>query len=444
MKNLSLTVKIWLSISMISIILYLFLLLSMPNLMRGFFTEILREPPPRPHNKIYMKDQLPGVVIVRNPDFNLFQFILFADGTTTPAQARESFSDSLFAKIKQNALSQQAPTAEYSSTDGQDHIRYVISKQMVSDQPVYQVRFLRKGEEDQFVNSLLYRIMYYVGIGLVISWFASIVIVRYLTRPLVQMEQHVKRIANRNWHDPLNIKQGDEIGQLAGSIESMRQQLVQQEETQQSLLQNISHELKTPVMVIRSYAQAINDGVYPKGDLAGSIQVIDEEGERLERLVKQLLYLNRLEYLATQKPAPEKVSLDKLIQKITQRMNPQRPEITCHINLQPVAIDGDEDTLRVMIENLVDNHLRHAASSLEISLQMNSSKSESILYFWNDGSKIEPHILDELTQPFQKGRGGKFGLGLTIVQRILKMYQGQISLKNERNGVSSTVKIPFK
>lgn len=194
-------------------------------------------------------------------------------------------------------------------------------------------------------------------------------------------------------------------------------------------------------MVIRSYAQAIQDGVYPKGDLSGSIQVIDEEGERLEKLVKQLLYLTRLDYLATQIPVQKEIKLDQLIEKIVERVYLQRPEITWQIDLQPVTCEGDEETLRTMIENLLDNHLRHAASRLEITLEQN--RTEIILCFWNDGSKIEPHILAQMFQPFQKGREGKFGLGLTIVQRIVKMYQGQINLKNERNGVSSTVILPL-
>ena len=438
MKNTSLTIKIWLAISIVGLTLYLFLILIMPNLIRNVFTDTLKQRPAAPHSAL--TESAPPFANLRG--FKIRDFIILADGTTIPARVGESFTDALFNQIKHNALAQQLPRKLHESNDGQTHIRYYIQKGMAYGQPIYQVRFLRKSEEDHFVSHLLFRIMLYAGIVLVISWIASIIIVRYLTRPLVQMQQHVKRIANRNWHDPLDIKQGDEIGQLAGSIETMRRQLVQQEEAQQSMLQNISHELKTPVMVIRSYAGAINDGVYPKGDLAGSIKVIDEEGERLERLVKQLLYLNRLDYLATQNPAWEKISLDKLIQKIAQHINPQRPEITWQLNLQPVDVYGDEDTLRVMVENLLDNHLRHAASRLEISLRWDSLKSESVLYFWNDGSQIEPHILNEPSQPYQKGREGKFGLGLAIVQRIVKMYRGQFSLKNEKNGVSSTVIIP--
>lgn len=441
MKNLSLTVKLWLAFSLVSLLLYLVILLFIPALTRNFFTGNLMEPPIPPPKKHVDKEPLPSFFNVR--DFHIRGFIILADGTTIPARTRQLLPEFLLQEIKQNAASQQLPKKLYTSTNGQDHFRYSIKKDMAYGRPLYQVTFLRKSEEDRFVRTLLLGIMLYAGIALGISWFASLLLVRYLTRPLIKMERHVKRIANRNWHEPLNVKQGDEIGQLARSIETMRRQLIKQDEAQQSMLQNISHELKTPVMVIRSYARAMQDGIYPKGDLAGSVQVIDEEGERLEKLVKQLLYLTRLDYLANKNHFKESISLDKLIEKVTQRMNLQRPEITWELDLQPVTIEGDEDTLRAMIENLVDNHLRHAASRIEITLNVNN-ESEIVLQFWNDGSKIEPHIMNRIFKPFEKGREGKVGLGLTIVQQILKIYQGQIHLNNERNGVSSTVRIPLR
>lgn len=437
MKNLSLTVKIWLGLSLVSLLLYLVVLLMTPPLIRNFFRDNLMEPPEaQSKNKI--------VEPLNSRGFHIRSFIMLEDGTTLPSNAQQAFPVSFLNEIKKNAESQQSPKQFYESTSSQVHIRYVIGKDMAYGRPLYQVMFLRKPEEDLFVRTLLFNMMLYVGLALVVSWFVSLLIVRYLTRPLTIMEQHVKRIANRNWHEPLDIKRSDEIGNLATSIDAMRQQLIQQDETQQSILQNISHELKTPVMVIRSYAQAMHDGIYPKGDLNGSIQVIDEEGERLEKLIKQLLYLTRLDYLATKDPVHENVNLDKLIEKIVQRLNLQRPEITWQLDLQPVMIKGDEETLRAMIENLLDNHLRYAVSILTITLQVNSEQAEVVLNFWNDGSRIEPHILNQIFLPFQKGREGKFGLGLTIVQRILKIYHGQVTLKNDGNGVSTTVRIPVK
>ncbi|MBO8137719.1 MAG: HAMP domain-containing histidine kinase [Desulfotomaculum sp.] len=434
MKNLSLTVKIWLALSLVSLILYVFVLLIMPPLIRNFFTNTLMEPPvlPPPKNEI------------EGRGFHVRSFIMLEDGTTLPPDAQRAFPPSFLKEIKQNAELQQSPRQLYESKNKQTGIRYVIVKNMAYGKPLYRVMFLRKPEEDLFVKTFLFDIMLYVGAALLVSWFVSLLIVRYLTRPLTIMEKHVKLIADRNWHEPLDIKRNDEIGKLAKSIDTMRRQLIQQDESQQSMLQNISHELKTPVMVIRSYAQAMQDGVYPRGDLKGSIQVIDEEGKRLEKMIQQLLYLTRLDYLAAKNPVYGNVCLKNLIEEITQRLNLQRPEITWQLSLQPVTVKGDEDTLRVMIENLLDNHLRYAASKLEIILDVNSEQSEVILKFWNDGSQIDPHIINDIFKPFRKGRKGKYGLGLTIVERILKMYQGKIELLNEKNGVSTIVKIPLK
>ncbi|RKO65776.1 sensor histidine kinase [Desulfofundulus salinus] len=448
MKKISLTVKMWLALSLVSLLVYVIVILIMPFLVRNFFTVTMMEPhvPPKKNarGEALPPGPPPGPPVLGSRDFRIRDFIVLEDGTTIPEQAKQMFSSSLIQEIMQNAVSQQTSIQLYEYNRGQETVRYVIRKEQAYGRPLYQVALIRKSEEDRFIKSLLLNFMVFTGIALIISWFASLFIARYLTQPLIQMERHVKRIANRNWHEPLDVKRGDEIGRLARSIEIMRRQLVRQDEMQQSMLQNISHELKTPVMVIRSYAQAIQDGVYPKGDLAGSIQVIDEEGARLEKLVKQLLYLTRLDYLATREQVQKKVKLDRLIENIVQRLCPQRPEISCQLDLQPVSISGDEEVLRVMIENLLENHLRYAVSRLEISLGLSDEKTEIVLSFWNDGSRIEPHILDQLFQPFHKGREGKFGLGLTIVQRIVKMYRGEINLKNERGGVSSTVKIPSR
>lgn len=441
MKNISLTVKIWLALSLVSLLLYLVVIFIMPYSIRNFFTSTLMEPRLPSPKHFSMQNQYIPPLIIRG--LNIREFNVLEDGTVIPSNVMDLFPKPLLQQIIQNALSQQAAQQYYENVDSPSPIRYVIRKDTVYGHYLYRVILLRKSEEDRFVKTFLFNIMLFAGIALVISLFASLYIARYLTRPLVQMKQHVKRLANRNWHEPLNLKQGDEIGQLASSIETMRQQLVKQDEAQQSMLQNISHELKTPVMVIRSYAQAIKDGVYPKGNLEGSIQVIDEEGARLEKLIKQLLYLTRLDYLAAQSPVQKKIELDKLVEKIFERLYLQRPEITCKLDLQPAIIEGDEEILRVLVENLLENHISHAASCIKISLEINSNKTEVVLNFLNDGSNIEPNILNQIFQPFQKGQEGKYGLGLTIAHRIVKMYRGQITLQNEQNGVSTTVRLPL-
>ncbi|AQS58146.1 sensor histidine kinase [Desulforamulus ferrireducens] len=436
MKNLSLTVKIWLGISVVSLISYLVVIFFTPPLVRNYFTDNMMEPPrEKPSNR--MEEPL------NDRGFHIRSFMMLEDGTTLPAEAYRAFHPAFVQEVKRNAESQQRAKQLYESKNGNIPVRYVIARDLAYERPLYQIMLLKKPEEDRFIKELVLNFMFYMGLALVASWFVSLLIVRYLTRPLTIMEQHVKRIANRDWHEPLDINRNDEIGKLAKSIDSMRQQLIKQEESQQSMLQNISHELKTPVMVIRSYVQAMRDGVYPKGDLDGSIQVIDEEGARLEKLIKQLLYLTRLDYLATRKPTLVDVRLDLLIEKIAQRFKLQRMEIDCKLDLQPLTVKGEEDTLWVMVENLLENHLRYAVSTLKVTLTTNSEKTEAVLRFWNDGSQIDPSQVKEIFKPFQKGREGKFGLGLAIVQGILQLYQGKITLVNEDDGVATRVTLPL-
>ncbi|MFZ5590445.1 MAG: HAMP domain-containing protein, partial [Bacillota bacterium] len=251
-RSLSLQWKIWLAISAVSLFLYITALFLMPAMVRGFFNALLLQPHPPPP-RTPAAESLPPFASIQG--LRLRSFTLLDDGTTLPPEAQQALSEQLLHEIRRHAASQQAPFRLYESRAIQDDrqaIRYAIRREMVYGRPLYQVSFLRRAEEEQLVSTLLLNFMLYAGIALVVSWFVSLLIVRHLTRPLVQMESHVRRIAGRDWHEPLTVRRGDEIGRLAASIEAMRRQLVEQDAAQQSMLQNISHELKTPVMIIRS------------------------------------------------------------------------------------------------------------------------------------------------------------------------------------------------
>ncbi len=439
MKKFPLTIKIWLALFFISLLLYIIFLLIIPDIIRSFFTLPLMDSPPS--NRFAVQER-------RGPfkNFPVRQFILLDNGATLPEKASEMLPSYLLQEVSQKAKLQQEPAHRYEYINEQVRYHYVINKTEAYGHPLYQISILTKSDENLFVNKLLLQFTFFAGGALIVSWFASLFIARYLTRPLVQMERHVKRIAGRDWHEPLQVNNKDEFGQLAQSIESMRQQLIRQEEIQQSMMQNISHELKTPVMVIRSYAQAMQDGLYPSGDLAGSIKVIDDEGARLENLIKQLLCLTRLDYLSTQKPVNNIIKLDEFIKENVERLRYRRLEIDWELKLQPVELKGDEEKWRVLIENILDNNLRYAYSCIQITLSVDEEKGEITVQFCNDGSKIEPNVLEKVFQPFRKGQEGKYGLGLHIAQRIVKMYQGEIRLYNidgERNWVCTNIKIPL-
>ncbi len=299
---------------------------------------------------------------------------------------------------------------------------------------------------DEMVQGLFYRFLIVTGLILLACLFPALLLARYISKPLVKLESHVRQIADRNWHQPIQVKRDDEIGNLAASIEKMRQRLIQQDNAQQSFLQNISHELKTPVMVIRSYAQSISDGIFPRGDLASTIKVIDEESERLEKRIQDLLYLTKIDYLSTHEPVNDTADLSEVLHDVIGRLSRRRSEVQWSTDLLPLAVPGAAEQWTVVFENLLDNQIRYASGQVAVSLlkeEKEAGKPFALVRLWNDGQPIDDPLMEKLFQKFTHGPGGQFGLGLAIVQRLVHLYAGRIWATNEAGGVAFYVEIPI-
>ena len=313
-------------------------------------------------------------------------------------------------KVKGEIKVQKNVSQRYSGKVGNEKIFYVITKGKSLGQDVFLVSYMWDSYRQDLVQTLFKKLALTMSLVFVLSWIPAIGLSKYLSNPLVSLEKRVEKLANHEWNEAVKLDRGDEIGHLGESIEKLRKQLIYQDEMQQSFLQHVSHELKTPVMVIRSYSQAIRDGIYPKGDLDCSVEIIDEEAERLEKHIKNLLYLTKLDYLANHELSSETFALDNLIKDVVDRLYLNRPELDWDLDLSQISIKGDTEQWRVVIENLLDNQIRYANSQILISLK-EKSKEETLLKFWNDGPNIEKEIIGSLFSEFNKGYKGEFGLG---------------------------------
>ncbi len=352
-------------------------------------------------------------------------------------------SEEFLYKVKKEAKEQMSSSQRYSGQVGGRKIFYVISKSNLWGYDVFLVSYMWDSYREDLVQTLFKRLVLIMSLVFLFSWVPSLGLARYLSNPLVTLEKRVKRLANRDWHEPIQLQRKDEIGRLGQSVEQLRNQLIRQDEAQQSFLQHVSHELKTPVMVIRSYVQSIRDGIYPKGDLTSTVQVIEEEAERLEKRIRNLLYLTKLDYMASHKPVHETFDITRLIREVIERLRWRRRELDWSLKLSPVKIKGNIEQWRVALENLFDNQIRYAREQVKISLSTGGSGSgAALLHIWNDGPAIEQEIMNRLFQKFNKGYRGEFGLGLAVVQRIASLHDAKIWAANEEEGVSFYLEIP--
>ncbi|MBG0918399.1 HAMP domain-containing histidine kinase [Exiguobacterium sp. SRB7LM] len=334
-------------------------------------------------------------------------------------------------RMYQEALNQGGQVERYQTTiDGED-VYYIIRQNEYDGTIVYQASYAWDAYRRELVSTLYLRISILIGIISLLSLIPALLMSRQLTKPIVEMERAVEKISNRQWETALPLDRQDELGQLAHSIDAMRKELKEQDLAQQALLQNISHDLKTPIMVIRGYAQSIGDGIYPTGDLKGSAEVIDEEASRLEKKVVDLLYVTKLEYFKGQEMKLEPINLDKLMELLVARFK-LRGQLDWEINGEGGEMLGDGEQIRVAFENVLDNALRYAESCIRIDLRQDDAGVEITIF--NDGPPVDESL--DLFHQFSRGKQGKFGLGLFIVQRIVTLHTGEVSLRNTGDGTA--------
>jgi two-component system sensor histidine kinase CssS len=399
MKNKPLALQIWLVIAGIGLGISLLLMALLPWTLKGFFTrqmyDIIHE-----SQELYLAND--GQVIEykdlvkwdqQKQQLQSVQHMVFLDNGQILLGYPSAAIQQNMPEIFKEALSQQDSEQRYSRQLQDQRMYYIIRKGELGGHQAWLLSYMWESYQNDLIKTLLTRIIWIIAAILVLSWLPSFWLARYLSRPLISMEEHVRRIADRDWYEALPCDRNDEIGQLAQSIERMRDRLVKQDEAQQTFLQQISHELKTPVMVIRSYAQAIADGIFPRGGLEGSIEVIDEEAGRLEKKVRDLLYLNKINYLSAHPHEDEEIVIEATIQKVIDLLRWQRTELVWSVEGDGHLIKGDSEQWKVAIENLLDNQIRYARQN--INIQVSQQQGNALIRIWNDGPLLDEHQIEQ-------------------------------------------------
>lgn len=297
-----------------------------------------------------------------------------------------------------------------------DDNQYLISRSVSSSFDKY---------KDELVSRVIYITVIVVGFFFIILMMWVITLIH----PLNQIRNYIERV-KQGKDAELHVNRKDEIGELAEALISMREELRKQEKTKEDMIHNISHDLKTPIATIKSYGESIKDGIYPYETLEKSVDVIIENADRLENKVHSLLFMNRVEYLISQDAEGISSDMKEIVEKVVQANKVIKPEIEFITDLEEVWFDGLTEPWRVAVENIVENALRYAKTKIEIHLN-----EEEGLTIANDGPCMEEDRIKVLFKPYEKGQGGKFGLGLSIVSKVVAANHYEVCGENTEDGV---------
>lgn len=262
---------------------------------------------------------------------------------------------------------------------------------------------------------------------ILITWSGTIV------GKIGKLKMKIDHIDDDTFDHAVDFKSDDELKSLAFAIEDMRISLKDQEEYRNQMYQNISHDFKTPLTVIKSYIEAVHDQVE---DPSTALEVIEEQTAKLEQKVHSLLYLNKLDYLKDSKEVvKKKVDIRKIITTSVEKFKFEKKDLTFTVNIEKnPKFMGTEERWETVIDNLLANFIRYAEKEIKITVRGNK------ITLYNDGPNIEPDLLDGIFTPFRKGIKGEFGLGLSIVKKTLTLMGYDITIHNHsKKGVSFVI-----
>lgn len=231
------------------------------------------------------------------------------------------------------------------------------------------------------------------------------------------------------YKEDISLQRQDELGQLTLSINHMREQIYTNNQKKQELIQGISHDLKTPISVIKSYAEAMEDGLSNPTEAAS---IILKQTTRLNEKVTNLLNLTRLDYISAKGGEMSTIRLDHIINELLKAYSYQT-SASFDVVDQAAEFHGDSESWRIAIENILDNAMRYAKSLIRIRMD------KDFLSIYNDGPRIDDRRIGTLFNAYEKSNDGIFGLGLSIVYKTVTLYGYRVTVNNQEDGVCFTI-----
>ena len=296
------------------------------------------------------------------------------------------------------------------------------------------------------LTSLLAALALVMILSLLLSW--------RFTRTLNIMRDNAEKLAERHYEVRNNITQEDEVGELARTLDVLAKRLQLADEESQKLeklrrefIANISHELRTPVTVIRGSLEALRDGVVTEPeDVAEFHEQMYNESLFLQRLINDLLDLSRLQN--TDFPI-EKETLDlcAVVQDAvrgSRRLGLEKElTITAELDKEPYLLSGDYGRLRQMLMIFLHNSIKFSPEKSSIEVQLVGNELRITDHGCGMKAEDVPHAFDRFYKARNEQNKSGSGLGLAIAKQIALRHEMQLKLESEvGKGTTITVLLP--
>lgn len=309
-----------------------------------------------------------------------------------------------------------------------------------------------------------------IVICMILVWFFS----RRLTEPLQELADLSEKMAELNFEAKYTSGGTNEIGVLGENFNRMSEKLekavsdlksannkllrdIEQKDKQEKMrtefLGNVSHELKTPIALIQGYAEGLKEGVNDDPESREFYcDVIIDEVSKMNRMVKNLLTLNQMEF-GDEEIQFERFDLTELVHGVLQSMElfaEQKQAKVQFLQKDPVYVWADEYKVEQVVRNYVSNAFNHVSGDMVVEVKIETDGERARMTVFNTGTPIPEEDLTHIWEKFYKvdkahtREYGGNGIGLSIVKAIMESLHQKYGVDNYDNGVAFWFELGIK
>ncbi|SNT43356.1 Signal transduction histidine kinase [Bacillus sp. OK838] len=288
---------------------------------------------------------------------------------------------------------------------------------------------------------------------LIVAIFFTTKWLKKLISPIKDIESAAHRVSEGNYDIQVQVRSHDEIGKLAQAFNDMANSIHLEEERKKEFLENVAHELRTPLSYVKGYTQAILDGVVKNDEEERKyLQLISREALRLQRLVGDLMDLSKMDsdpFMLFKTP----IAFAQFIEDVLVIYEPiiKEKQLNLKIDLDPdPIIIGDEGRMEQILHNIFDNAIQYTEPGGSINITLIQHKENCELVVTDTGNGIPeadlPYVMNRFYR-VNKARSrfdGGSGLGLSIVKKLVELQNGNIEIESkEKIGTKVRVVLPI-
>ena len=315
-------------------------------------------------------------------------------------------------------------------------------------------------------------LIYMAIIGFIITVILTFIIAKMITYPILELAEISNKMGKLDFTAKYIGNRSDEIQTLGQNMNYMSDRLKKAidelqeanellkedikrkeaiDEMRKDFIANVSHELKTPIALIQGYAEGLNEGLCEDEESRKYYtEVILDESEKMNKMVKQLLTLSSLES-GNSILHKENFNLTSLIESVLGSISILIGEKNVNIEFdsdKEIFLNADEFKIEEVVTNYISNSIHHVKDSGEIKINVTDDGENITFSVYNTGNPIPEKDLNNIWEKFFKvdkahsrAYGGS-GIGLSIVKAIVEAHNGTVAVRNILDGVEFSFKIP--